>query len=77
MGTHSKQLQELVETRKKYEELKALSEICFKAEKWFFQEYNSFFDCNTTSHQKGVSKYIFFVLSQPEVRNIIMNFLES
>ena len=30
MGTHSKQLQELVETRKKYEELKALSEICFK-----------------------------------------------
>lgn len=154
MGTHSRQLQELVETRKKYDELKALSEICFKvfetyagitmefiencvnnewhelyrkvslvgmgdvwnefslikdgiinrrefkermsetvsrinefiaklkaklekAEKDFFQEYNSFFDCNTTSHQNGVSKYIFFVLSQPEVRNIIMNFLES
>ena len=154
MSTHFEQLKELVETRQKYEELKALSDICFKvfetyagitmefiencvknewhklykkvglinmrdvwtefsflkegiinrkefsermsetvnrinefitklqiklenAEKEFYQEYDSFFDCNAESHQDEKSKYIFFVLSQPEVRKIIMNFLES
>ena len=154
MGTHSEQLQELVEAQKKYEELKALSETCFevfetcagitmefiekcinnewvelyrkidlygmkdvwkefslmkegiinrrefkermsvtvseinefiaklkvkfeKAEKDFLQEYNSFFVLNATSHQNRESKYIFFGLSQSDVRDIIMEFLES
>jgi BMFP domain-containing protein YqiC len=70
-----KEVQGIVDkTNEKLAKLKAKLD---KAEEDFLQEYNSFFSTDSTKRQKGASKYIYFVLSQPEVRDIIMKFLEN
>ena len=152
MGSHLEQIRKVLETRKKYEELEALSKACFEvfcywasldfiinrvnnewrelykkvdlphkrnvwievdnmkealinrsefkermsetvdrineyianlkskleiAEKEFTEEYNNFFTWDEENQNNGASKYIYHILSQPEVRDSIMQFLES
>ena len=48
-----------------------------KAKAQVESDYNSFFKKDTPSHQKGTAKYIFFALSQPEAKAILLNYLES
>ena len=152
MGSHLEQIRKVLETRKKYEELEALSKACFEvfcywasldfiinrvnnewrelykkvdlphkrnvwievdnmkealinrsefkermsetvdrineyianlkskleiAEKEFTEEYNNFFTWDEENQNNRASKYIYHILSQPEVRDNIMQFLES
>lgn len=48
-----------------------------KAEAQVESDYNSFFNKDTPSHQKGAAKFIFYALSQPEAKAILLKYLES